>query len=147
MEISIAIGADHRGFKLKEFLKQQHSCAGHTIAWQDCGACDDQRSDYPIFAHLVCQQMLTDHIMYGVLLCGTGVGMAIAANRFEGIYAAVAWNIDIARLAREDDNCNVLVIPADFCDEQLAWRMVEVWLASKFKEGRYAERIGLIDVE
>lgn len=145
MNSSIVVGADHRGYKLKEFLKQSCRYGDHSVTWHDCGAFDAERSDYPIFAHLVCQQMLTDHIQLGVLLCGSGIGMAIAANRFEGIRAGVAWNVAIARMAREDDDCNILVIPADVCDAELARELVAAWLGAAFKGGRYAERIAMLE--
>jgi ribose 5-phosphate isomerase B len=82
---------------------------------------------------------------YGVLLCGTGVGMAIAANRFKGIFAAVAWNEAVARASKEDDNANVLVLPADDLSEEQTLRIVSAWLGAHFKEGRYRERVAQID--
>lgn len=145
MNITIAIGTDHRGFALKEFIKQQTTCGTYTITWDDCGAFDDERSDYPVFAHLVCQRILTDRTSLGVLLCGSGIGMAIAANRFPGIYAGLVWSAQVARLAREDDNCNVISLAADFCDEKLAKKILESWLQAEFKGGRYAERIAMLD--
>ena len=144
-KITIALGTDHRGFALKEFLKRQVMVGDYALNWLDCGAFDAERSDYPVFSSLVCENIATEQASLGVLLCGSGIGMSIAANRFDGIYAGLVWNEDIARLAREDDNCNVLVVPADFCDEALALAMLHAWLHAEFKGGVYAERLALTD--
>lgn len=145
MKISITVGADHRGFELKEFLKQKHQVGSYSITWLDCGAFSDERTDYPIFAQLVVQNIITEQATLGLLLCGSGIGMSIAANRFSGIYAGLVWNEEVARLAREDDNCNILVVAADFCDELLLLKMVDAWLHAEFKQGVYADRLKLID--
>ncbi len=144
-EIIIAVGADHRGFSLKEKLKQQYNSELFAIAWIDVGAYTNERSDYPEFSIAVCQKMLNSDAQCGILLCGTGVGMAIAANRFTGIYAAVAWNTEIARLSKEDDNSNILVIPADFIEYDQLTSMVTAWLHASFKHDRYEKRIAMID--
>lgn len=142
--ITVAIGADHRGFTLKNML--QASITHHDgIAWLDVGASDDARSDYPVFAAAVCNAIVEEKASYGVLLCGTGVGMSIAANRFKGIYAGLAWNEEIARLGKQDDNVNVLVIPADYVTPQCAVAMVRAWHAASFLSGRYQQRLDLID--
>ena len=141
----IALGADHRGYILKEYLKQQSLFGATEVTWIDVGAFDAERSDYPVFAGGVSQVVLAGKADYGILLCGTGVGMAIAANRFKGIFAAVAWNESIARASKEDDNANVLVLPADDLSEEQVQRMVAAWLGAKFREGRYRERIAQID--
>lgn len=143
-QITVAIGADHRGFVLKNML-QASLTKQDGIAWYDVGACDDARSDYPIFAAAVCKAILEQKASCGVLLCGTGVGMSIAANRFKGIYAGLAWNEEIARLGKQDDNVNVLVIPADYVTPQCAVDMVRAWHAASFLSGRYQHRLDLID--
>ena len=79
------------------------------------------------------------------MLCATGVGMAIAANRFPNIYAGLAWNEEIARLSKEDDNVNVLVLPSDFVSNEQMIAMTRAWLSAQFNEGRYAKRIAMID--
>jgi len=141
----IALGADHRGYHLKEFLKQQSLLGSTHVTWLDVGAFDGERSDYPVFAERACNALLAGKAEYGILLCGTGVGMAIAANRFKGIFAAVAWNETIARASKEDDNANVLVLPADDLSEEQTQCIVSAWLSAKFKEGRYRERVSQID--
>ncbi|MBS1987220.1 RpiB/LacA/LacB family sugar-phosphate isomerase [Candidatus Dependentiae bacterium] len=139
--MKIAVGADHRGFAQKQFVQQAIS----NVAWIDVGACDEVRSDYPLFAHAVCSLIQAGSAEKGLLLCATGVGMAVAANRFAGIYAAVAHTAELARLSVEHDNINVLVIPSDYisCDELIA--IVTAWNSAQFLGGRYQERIALID--
>lgn len=141
--MKIAIGADHRGFVHKEFIKN----AINDIKWVDVGAFDETRSDYPIFSHAVCKKMLNGEADCGILICGTGVGMAIAANRYKKIYAAVIWNEDVARQSKSHDNVNILVIPSNFVSEKQASMLIHTWLDTEFLAGRYAERIALIDKE
>ncbi len=136
----IIIASDHRGFELKEFLKLDSS-----IVWLDVGAFTAARSDYPVFALAAIKKMHEGHVDGVVLLCGSGNGMAIAANRFKGVFACVAWNADVARVAKQDDNCNVLVIPADYIQQEEITEIISSWLNATFKGGRYAERLALID--
>lgn len=138
-EKKIVIGSDHRGFELKEYIKSMPG------VWLDVGAFSSERSDYPIFAHQAIQKMHQDKIEGAILLCGSGNGMAIAANRFKGVFACVAWQAFIAQKAKEDDNCNVLVIPADYVTQQETKEIVSCWLNAVFKGGRYAERLTMID--
>lgn len=141
--MKIAIGTDHRGFVHKEFITKQMSF----IEWIDVGTDSTDRTDYPLYANKVVELMANGHADYGILLCASGGGMAITANRHSYIYAVVAWNIEIARQCKAEDNANVLVLPSDFvtCDDAVA--MIEAWLAETFKGGRYAERIAMIDKE
>lgn len=137
----IAIGADHRGFELKEFIKSQFD----QITFKDVGSYDKERSDYPEFTLKVCLEVLQSTAELGILICGTGVGMSIAANRFSGIYAGIAWNEEIAKLNREHDNVNILILPADFIDNQYAIKIINSWLDAKFLGGRHKERLEMID--
>jgi ribose 5-phosphate isomerase B len=89
--------------------------------------------------------MLNHEVSAGILLCASGSGMAIAANRYKHIYAAVAWNDEIARICKQDDNVNILVLPSDFVSYESAVNMIDLWLAQEFKGGRYAERIAMLD--
>jgi ribose 5-phosphate isomerase B len=139
--MKISIGADHRGFALKTNIVEH----GEEHEWLDVGTYSEQRTDYPIFARRVCEDILSDNAGCGIILCGSGVGASIAANRFKGIYAALCWNVDIARLAKEDDNANVLVLPSDFVNAELALSIIDVWLNSEFKGGMYQRRLEMID--
>jgi ribose 5-phosphate isomerase B len=145
MSITIAIGVDHRGFELKKYLVQQSRIGAFDVVWYDVGTSEARRTDYPLYVEPVCSLIKDKIVDFGVLACGTGIGMTIAANRFKGIYAGLVWNETIARLAKEDDNVNVLVLPADFIDQAQGLIIIEAWLSAKFKGGRYAQRIALID--
>lgn len=144
--VNLAIAADHRGFALKQNLIERHLFGDHMIVWHDCGAQDGERSDYPVFAKKLCEQILANTGPdRGILLCGTGTGMAMAANRFKHIYAAVAWSEEIARRAREEDWSNVLVLPADYLDLEQSAKIVTAWLHAEPKAGRYHARVAMID--
>jgi len=145
MNYSIAIGSDHRGYELKKTLLEQTEFQGFTISWKDVGTYSDERTDYPLYAKKVADCVARKDVDYGILLCGTGIGASIAANRYPYIYAALVWNPDIARLAKEDDNCNILVLPADWLTLEEAQACIESWLTATFKEGRYQERLKSID--
>lgn len=136
-----AIGADHRGFAHKEYIKK----AITEMQWQDVGAYDNQRSDYPFFAQQACELLLHTKVHGGVLLCGSGIGMAIAANRYKKIYAGLVWNVEVAKQAKEDDNVNILVIPSDYVSAEKAVAMIYAWHDTIFKGDRYQERITMID--
>lgn len=142
--MKIAIGADHRGFELKEFLKK--NIDSNYATWTDVGTFDQQRTDYPLYTLPVCLEVLKASVDCGILICGSGAGMSIAANRFSYIYAALVWNEDVARISKEDDNSNIIVLPADFIDNELAKKIVISWLNAKFKGGRYKKRIDMIDI-
>ncbi len=142
---TIAIGADHRGFAHKEYLKKMVAPVGMKISWIDVGAFNSDRSDYPLFARAACQELLAGRAQRAILICGSGVGMAIAANRFKGIYAALAWNEEVARVSREDDDTNVLALPSDFVTAEQSVTIVHAWLQAEFRGGRYQERVALLD--
>lgn len=143
----IAIGADHRGFALKEFFKQNTSDHGILFEWIDKGALNENRSDYPLFAQAVARAVQSGAADAGILMCGTGTGMAIAANRFKDVYAAVLWDVAIACASREDDNVNVLVFPADYLTQCEAYKIFTAWLHCVFKKDHYAQRLLMIDAE
>jgi len=139
--MKITIGADHRGFNHKEYIKQHIT----TIEWLDVGAFNTKRSDYPVFSHAVCKVILEGDADLGILICGTGVGMAITANRYKSVYAALAWNKKVARQSREHDNANIIVLPSDYVSLEKAVEMVNTWREVSFIGGRYAQRIRMID--
>ena len=139
--MKIAIGADHRGFLHKEYIKKEMA----DIEWIDVGTDSQERTDYPLFSDKVVKLMHDGSAHYGILLCGTGGGMAVAANRYKNIYAVVAWNAEIARRCKQEDNANILVLPCDYisCDDAII--MIHDWMVQEFKGGRYAQRIMMID--
>jgi ribose 5-phosphate isomerase B len=146
--MKIVIGADHRGFHIKLLLKESlQKVDGKSIEWLDAGCFTAERCDYPEFAKKAVAEIKNGDADLGVLICGSGIGMAIAANRFPGIYAGLAWNETTAHLAREHDGANVLVLPADFISSHDALAMVTAWLKAKFLGGRYQKRLEMIDAQ
>jgi ribose 5-phosphate isomerase B len=143
--VHVALGADHRGFAMKELFLKEDRLADEVIVWHDVGSFTPERSDYPLFAAPACKLLLGGKVEAALLLCGTGIGMAMAANRYHGIYAGVVWNEDIARRSREEDGTNVLCLAIDYLTYEEAERCLVVWLSSVFKKGRYEERLRLID--
>jgi ribose 5-phosphate isomerase B len=135
----IAIGADHRGFPAKEFLKQRLEEAGIEVI--DCGSHNDVRSDHPIFAWRVARQIKEGKADRGVLVCGTGVGMEIAANKVPGIRAVLCFNREVTRLGRSHNDANVMTLPGDHYSPEQMWELVRVFLSTEFLGGRYAERV------
>jgi ribose 5-phosphate isomerase B len=141
----IPIGADHAGFPLKERLKVELKRLGYDPL--DVGADSAASVDYPDFAHAVASRVESGEAARGVLLCGTGLGMSYAANRHHGVRAAVAWAPEIARLAREHNDANVLVLPARFVSEDEGVEILRTWLDTRFEGGRHARRVAKIDQE
>lgn len=144
--MNIAIGSDHRGFEHKVFIMKQLQRLSHeVINWVDVGAHDTKPTDYPYFAEQVCMLMQAHKVDKGILICASGVGMAITANRFSGIYAAVVWNTTIAQVSVEHDNVNCLVLPSDFvsCDQSLD--IIEAWATATFLGDRHQRRLAAID--
>jgi len=139
--MKISIGSDHRGIELKTRIIKNF----RNIEWIDVGTNSKERTDYPIFAKKVCENILQKDADFGILICASGIGMSIAANRFKNIYAALCWAPEIAKLAKEDDNANVLVLPSDFVQGKLVYDIINEWLYAEFKKGHYQKRIDLID--
>lgn len=135
------LGADHRGFELKEKLKKYFD--ENAYKYTDCGAFSEERSDYPIIAKDVCEKMDKERDL-AILICGSGIGMCMAANKIKGIRAGVCFNREVARDGKEHSNINCLVLPGDFINENEAIESVEVWLKAEFLGGRYLDRINMI---
>ncbi len=140
--MKIAIASDHGGFELKETLRAHLLSAGHSMV--DLGPEDSGRVDYPDYAALVARNIASGDAEVGVLVCGSGIGMSIAANKITGIRAAVVQDVEHARLAREHNNANVLCLGGRFTAPKLACDMVDVWLASECTGERHYVRIGKI---
>lgn len=141
--MKIAIGTDHRGFKHKN--KIITSISNDVIEWVDLGCSSDKRCDFPEFAQKAAKLVQAKKVDAGILLCGSGIGMSIAANRFKYVYAALVWNVDVARSSKEHDNANILVLPADYISEQEAIAMINAWKDASFLGDRYQERLLMID--
>jgi ribose 5-phosphate isomerase B len=145
MTETIPIGADHAGYHLKERLKAELRTLGYDAL--DMGTSSEESVDYPDFAHRVASQVEDGAARRGVLLCGTGLGMSYAANRHHGVRAAVAWTPEIARLAREHNDANVLVLPARYLSDEQGLEILRTWLTTAFQGGRHSRRVAKIEPE
>jgi ribose 5-phosphate isomerase B len=137
--VKVALGADHRGFALKEELKRWLAARGHKVI--DFGPTNVDRVDYPDYAFKVADAVTRRQADRGILICSTGIGMSIAANKVHGVRAALADSIRLARLSREHNDANVLCLGADIVSATEARRIVGVWLKTEFAGGRHARRV------
>lgn len=135
----LVIAADHGGFALKQFLTQKLSEV--KTDFMDLGPSTAARCDYPDQAALVCQAILKGEAAVGILVCGTGQGMAISANKFQGIRAGVCSDPYSARMLREHNNAQILCLGGRVIGEELAWEVVQGFLTGHFAEGRHADRV------
>ena len=140
---TIPIASDHAGFALKERLKAALERRGYAV--EDLGPTTDAATDYADQAHPLAERVSRGAAARGVLLCGTGLGMSYAANRHAHVRAAVAWSPEIATLARQHNDANVLVLPARFVADDEAERILDAWLATPFEGGRHERRIEKIE--
>ena len=138
----IAIGADHAGFEYKELLKKWLEKNGYSV--KDFGTYTTESADYPDFAHPVASSVERNEFDLGVLVCGSANGVAITANKHQGVRAALCWNEDLASLARQHNNANVLCLPALFVDVTLAEKILDRFLHSSFEGGRHERRVNKI---
>lgn len=139
---TIAIGCDHAGFVYKDSLAAMLCAQGIEI--QDFGTYSADSVDYPDFAHPVAEQVETGRADLGVLICGSGNGVAITANKHQGIRCALCWNEELAALARQHNNANIIALPARFVSAELAQQMVQVFITTEFEGGRHNRRVSKI---
>ena len=138
--MKLAIGCDHAGFSLKEFLKSNFN----EIDWLDKGCYSPDSVDYPDFAHAVARSIEDKETELGILICGSGNGISIAANKHAGIRAAIAWKPELASLARQHNDANILSLPARFISEHEAVEIVKAYLEASFEGGRHQTRVDKI---
>ena len=138
--MKLAIGCDHAGFSLKEFLKSNFS----EIDWLDKGCYSADSVDYPDFAHAVANSIERGESSMGILICGSGNGISIAANKHTGIRAAIAWKPELASLARQHNDANILSRPARFISELEAVEIVKAFLEASFEGGRHQASVDQI---
>lgn len=143
MSERIPIAADHAGFELKQKLVGTIRELGYEP--QDMGAHSPEPSDYPDLAHPVAQAVSEGSAARGVLLCGSGIGMDIVANRYPGVRAALVWDPEIAELSRKHNDANVLVLPARFITDDTGVEILRRWLATGFEGGRHERRVQKIE--
>jgi ribose 5-phosphate isomerase B len=146
--MKIALAADHAGFEEKERIKSTLDELG--VGYEDMGTTSTDSVDYPDYARKVGEAVAKGEVDSGLLVCGSGTGMAIAANKVRGVRAAVAWNEEIARLAREHNNANVLSLAARYTPDDELKKIVKAWFGASFDGGRHerrVEKIGEIEKE
>lgn len=141
--MKIYIGSDHAGVDLKTCVKERF---GGRFEFNDLGTFTSESVDYPDFAHPVAENVLKDNGSFGILICGTGNGMAITANKHAGIRAALCWSPDIASLARQHNNANIIVLPARFISPETAIETLEAFFSAQFEGGRHQRRIDKINL-
>lgn len=144
MSIKVAIGSDHAGFELKEQLIAYLKVKNYSVI--DKGCYSAERADYPDYGHAVAMAILNKEAEFGILMCGSGNGINITANKHKGIRAALCWNSEIAALARQHNDANVLVLPARFMIVEEAYKCIDVFLTEKFEGGRHQDRVAKIDI-
>ena len=138
----IAIGCDHAGYEYKTSIVRMLKQKGYEVA--DFGTNSPDSVDYPDFAHPVAQAVESGKATHGILICGSGNGVCMTANKHKGIRAALCWKVELAALARQHNNANIICLPARFVSLRLARKMVETFLETPFEGGRHERRVGKI---
>lgn len=138
----VIIGGDHAGFEYKRVLIEWLQAQGLTVI--DKGLYEDKSVDYPDYAHPVAEAVETGDYAFGILICGSANGVAITANKHQGIRAGLSWNQEVARLIRQHNDANIICIPARFADVELAKEMLTLFMETAFEGGRHATRVGKI---
>ena len=139
---TIGLASDHTGYEWKKIIQSHLEKRG--LTYIDFGAYTDERSDYPDFAHKLCDAIENNEIEMGIALCGTGNGMSMACNKYSGIRAGLAWNEDIARLISAHNKANILIIPARFISREAITPVVDAFLDTPFEGGQHQVRINKI---
>ncbi|MFM7193983.1 MAG: ribose 5-phosphate isomerase B [Bacteroidota bacterium] len=142
--MTIAIGSDHAGFELKQLISGWLTEQGHAVT--DLGTHSADSVDYPDFAHPVANAVETGRCERGILVCGSGNGVCMTANKHAGIRAALCWTPELAALSRQHNNANILCLPARFISAETGLTMVGVFVNTAFEGGRHEGRVGKIGV-
>lgn len=141
--LKVAIGSDHGGFRYKEsiidYLKSRN------IEYVDVGTYTPESCDYPVIAHKVAEKVISGEVNRGILICGTGIGMSLAANKVHGIRAALCGDTYSARVSRAHNNANILCLGERVIGEHLALDIVDIWLKTGFEGGRHKRRVDMIE--
>ncbi len=139
--MKISIGSDHAGFELKQKIIKKYS----SFEFDDCGPLSDKSVDYPDFGHKVANSILKGNADYGIVICGSGIGISIAANRNKGIRAALCTSVQHAELSRLHNDANVLALGARLTKEQDIYSIIDIFFSTNFEGGRHSDRIKKID--
>ena len=139
--MKISIGSDHAGFELKQKIINKYP----SFDFDDCGTFSDKSVDYPDFGHKVANSILKGNAEYGIVVCGSGIGISIAANRNKGIRAALCTSVEHAELSRLHNDANVLALGARLTKEQDIYSIIDIFFSTNFEGGRHSDRIKKID--
>ncbi len=142
--MTIAIGSDHAGFELKSDLINYLNSKNVKVI--DKGCYSSERADYPDFGHAVANVVVNKEVDFGILMCGSGNGINMSANKHSGIRSALCWNHEIAELARQHNDANILVLPARYISKEEAKQCIDAFLSKQFEGGRHQDRIKKIDL-
>lgn len=140
--MTITIASDHAGYELKEIIVKWLEKEGYKV--ENEGPFNTESVDYPDFAHISAEKVNSGKTERGIIICGTGNGVSITANKYINVRAALCWNTEIAKLAREHNDANILTLPARFINETTALEMVRIFLNTPFEGGRHKKRIDKI---
>lgn len=141
--MKIIIASDHAGYELKESIIRHFA---NEFEWENMGTYSSESVDYPDFAHPLAEKISNGENKYGILICGTGNGIGMTANKHANVRAALCWNVDIAALARQHNDANILVLPARFIAEEDAFKVVETFFSTEFEGGRHQRRVEKINI-
>ncbi|MCX7958706.1 MAG: ribose 5-phosphate isomerase B [Deltaproteobacteria bacterium] len=142
MQKTIYLGSDHAGFSLKEKIKEMLISSGYQVI--DKGCFDEQSVDYPVYAGLVAKEVINNKNSFGILICGSGIGMSITANKYKGIRCALCHNEYTAEMSRRHNDANVLALGARVTGVDLALAIVRRFISTEFEGGRHQKRLDLI---
>ena len=140
--MKVSIGSDHRGLKQRKVIAEAIETLGHEV--DDQGSFSEEPCDYPDIAETVANQVAGHQSDLGILVCGTGIGMSIAANKIDGVRAALCCNAPAAKLSRQHNDANVLCLAGSDFDDQQYQEIVTAWLTTEFEGGRHARRVGKV---
>ena len=140
--MKISIGNDHAGTGYKQMIQEKLESLGHTVT--NYGTNSEDSVDYPDFVHPVAEDVENKKADLGIIICGSGNGANMTANKHQGVRSALCWNVEIAKLAREHNDANILSIPARFVSEELATEMMETFINTEFEGGRHQRRVDKI---
>lgn len=140
---TVYIASDHAGYELKEDLKK---CFSGTVEWVDYGCNSEESCDYPDMIHPLAADINSGKNSIGIILCGSGIGVSMVANKYANVRAALCWNKEIAMLSRQHNDANVLALPARFLSVEAAKEIVQVFLSTSFEGGRHSRRVEKIRI-
>lgn len=142
--MKMVIGSDHAGYDLKEFIKSTYNI---NITWEDVGTFSKDSVDYPDFAHPLAEKIEKREVSLAILICGSGNGVAMTANKHPHVRAALCWSPEIAQLARQHNDANVLVLPARYITFDEAQKIIDIFLSTDFEGGRHCNRVEKINLK